>query len=141
MPRGVPGAVQPREVPGITGACLMLAAETFAKLDGFSTDYVIGDYEDSDLCLRLRELGLRLWYAPEAVLYHLERHSIQQHAGYQRGLAPRHNRWLHGRRWGDRMARLMDDPTRWGLPRQGDWRRRPAAAPSESGPATVPLVA
>ncbi|WP_374440993.1 glycosyltransferase [Stella sp.] len=141
MPRGAPGAVQPREVPGITGACLMLAAETFARLGGFSTDYVIGDYEDSDLCLRLRELGLRLWYAPEAVLYHLERHSIQQHAGYQRGLASRHNRWLHGRRWGERMARLMDDPTRWGLPRQGDWRRRPAAAPPEPGPAAVPLVA
>lgn len=139
LPRGTAGSAQPREVPGITGACLILATETFRKLEGFSTDFVIGDYEDSDLCLRLREMGQRLWYAPDAVLYHLERHSIQQHAGYQRGLASRHNRWLHGRRWDAQMARLMDDPTRWGLARPGGWRR--SAPRPDDRPAAVPLVA
>ncbi|BBK36717.1 hypothetical protein STAQ_17950 [Allostella sp. ATCC 35155] len=141
QPRDAAGATQPREVPGVTGACLLLAAETFQRLGGFSTDFVIGDYEDSDLCLRLREMGLRLWYAPEAALYHLERHSIQQHAGYQRGLASRHNRWLHGRRWHAQMARLMDDPTRWGLPRPGAWRRRAATEPDGQPATSVSLVA
>ncbi|BBK42023.1 glycosyl transferase family 2 [Allostella vacuolata] len=144
LPRHSAGSVQPREVPGITGACLIIAADTFRRLDGFCTDFAIGDYEDSDLCLRLREMGLRLWYAPEAALYHLERHSIQQHASYQRGVASRHNRWLHGRRWDAAMARLMDDPTRWGLARRGDWRRAWIPPPEASGApagADVPMVA
>lgn len=137
LPRASAGALQPREVPGVTGACFVVATETFHKLGGFCTDFAIGDYEDSDFCLRLREAGLRLWYAPEAELYHLERHSIQQHASYLRGVASRHNRWLHGRRWAAAMARLMDDPSRWALARRGDWRRSLLAAPDAPAPAAA----
>ncbi|MCC7275257.1 MAG: glycosyltransferase [Alphaproteobacteria bacterium] len=131
-----------REVPAVTGACMMLAAQTFERLGGLSADYVIGDYEDSDLCLRLRAAGLRLWYAPDAVLYHLERHSIQRHPGYQRGVAAHYNRWLHGRRWNRVMAVLMEDRARWGLPSRQGWRPEvPPVRPDEPVEPSVPLVA
>lgn len=143
LPRATPGAAQPREVPGVTGACFIIAADTFRQLGGFCTDFAIGDYEDSDLCLRIREAGLRLWYAPEVALYHLERHSILQHASYQRGIASLHNRWLHGRRWQAAMSRLMDDAHRWGLSRRGDWRRQATVSlePEAVPPETVSMVA
>jgi O-antigen biosynthesis protein len=74
---------------------------------GFSTDYVIGDYEDSDLCLKLRARGGEIGYVPGAELYHFERQSIREHAGYARTLASAYNRRLHHRRWSSFIEQLM----------------------------------
>ncbi|WP_372399160.1 glycosyltransferase [Azospirillum sp. HJ39] len=107
LPRDFAPACRPRSVPGVTGACLLTTRSVFAAADGFCEDYVIGDFEDSDLCLRIRGQGLDIQYAPSVELYHLERRSIGRHQGYTRGVASEYNRWLHGRRWADCMADLM----------------------------------
>ena len=67
----------------------------------------MGDYEDSDLCLRLRALGGDIRYVPGAELYHFERQSIVGHAGYARTLACAHNRRLHHLRWDVQIEALM----------------------------------
>jgi len=64
-------------VPLVSGACVAMRARDFHAVNGWSEDYLIGDYEDSDLCLKLRELGLASAYAPEIELIHLERQSLQ----------------------------------------------------------------
>jgi len=74
---------------------------------GFTEDYIIGDYEDSDLCLKLRAEGGEIYFCPEATLFHFERKSINRHAGYQRSVAGLYNRWLAGRRWDQSMSELM----------------------------------
>lgn len=111
MPRSYAPAQKRGVVPAVTGACLITPRELFEQVGGFTQDYVIGDYEDSDLCLKIRALGNAIAYVPEAELYHLERRSIRQSADYMRGAASRYNSWLHARRWGDAMAELMSPET------------------------------
>ncbi len=65
-----------REVPAVTGACMMIPEEVFRRVGGWDTGYLIGDFEDSDLCFAVREAGYRVLYQPEAVLTHLERQSF-----------------------------------------------------------------
>ena len=60
------------------------------------TLYVQGDYEDSDLCLRLAAEGLENWYLPTVELYHLEG---QSYPAPLRALTSRYNRWLHTHTW------------------------------------------
>jgi GT2 family glycosyltransferase len=99
MPRDYAPATVERLVPAVTGACLLVRTDAFNEVEGFSTDYVIGDYEDSDLCLKLRAAGHEIAYVPDAELYHLERQSIRHHDDYMRGCADRYNAWLHSARW------------------------------------------
>lgn len=106
MPRGHAPAALSREVPGVTGAALMVRRALFEAVDGFTEDYVVGDYEDSDLCLKLRRAGAKVVYQPEAELWHFERRSIALHAGYTGTLASLHNRRLHAARWSGEMAAL-----------------------------------
>lgn len=106
LPRFFPPAQKERSVPALTGACLAVRRDDFLAVGGFTEDYVIGDYEDSDLCLKLRQRGYDLRYVPSAELYHLERRSIRHHAGYMKGVACLYNAWLHAKRWRDEMAAL-----------------------------------
>jgi O-antigen biosynthesis protein len=64
-------------VPAITGACLVIERETLDAVGGWDTGYLIGDFEDSDLCLKLRANGLRVGYVPSVQLTHLERQSFK----------------------------------------------------------------
>ena len=110
-PRHYPAADRPRRVPGVTGAALCVRRDAFAAVGGFSTEYVIGDYEDSDLCLKLREAGGSIAYVPASELFHFERQSIRDHAGYARSLASTYNRMLHHKRWAPTIESLMGSMT------------------------------
>lgn len=110
MPRHWPAALRRRRVPAVTGAALLVRAALFHQVGGVCADYIIGDYEDSDFCLRLQQAGVAIPYAPGAELFHFERRSIQLHAGYTRTLAAAYNRRLHHRRWDADIAALMARP-------------------------------
>ncbi|MBK0024075.1 glycosyltransferase family 2 protein [Ochrobactrum sp. S46] len=109
--KGMPGNYAParrgRDVPGVTGACLITRKDIFDLVGGYSEDYVIGDYEDSDLCLKIRQLGFQIYYEPSVALYHFERRSIRRSAVYMRGLASQYNSWLHTQRWNEEISELM----------------------------------
>jgi GT2 family glycosyltransferase len=114
MPRRLPQAEVERPVPAVTGACLVIRRKVFEAVGGFGRDYVIGDYEDSDLCLKVRESGHEIVYVPQAELYHLERQSVRESADYMRGVAAQYNAWLHEQRWGAAMTQLMQErPDAW----------------------------
>lgn len=110
FPRHFADANAEREVPALTGACLVAGRKTFEAVDGFTEDYVIGDYEDSDLCLKIRRLGKGVAYVPDAELYHFERRSIRKNTDYTRGVASQYNRWLHQCRWEGEIGELMSSP-------------------------------
>lgn len=107
LPRDFAPATQARIVPALTGACLVLRREVYERLGGFDEGYLVGDYEDSDLCLRLAAEGLDCWYEPRATLLHLERQSVPLHGAHARGLASECNRVRHAARWQAAMEEAM----------------------------------
>ncbi len=92
-----------RQVPAVSGACLMVARGLFERVGGLNTTYVQGGYEDYELCLRLLEAGRENWYSPQVELFHLER---QSYRGEQRAILNRYNRWLFNYHWKARLAAL-----------------------------------
>jgi GT2 family glycosyltransferase len=111
-PRDWPLANVARSVPAVTGAALLARRDAYERVGGLTEDYIIGDYEDSDFCLKVRDAGWDIRYEPSVELYHFERRSIALHAGYTRTVASAYNRRLHALRWSDAMAELMDVPRR-----------------------------
>ena len=63
-------------VQAVTGACMLLRRADFDRVGGWDTGYLIGDFEDSDLCLKLRDGGQQVAYLPQVQLTHLERQSM-----------------------------------------------------------------
>jgi GT2 family glycosyltransferase len=102
--RSFPPADVSRRVPAVTAACMMIDRSLYEQLDGLPGHYVRGDYEDSDLCMRLTELGRQNWYLADVELYHLEG---QSYAAGERRLASEYNRWLHTHRWGKLIEEVM----------------------------------
>jgi GT2 family glycosyltransferase len=102
--RHLPAANVPRPVPAVSGACLLIARELYEHCGGLSGGYVYGDYEDSDLCLRLAAGGRVNWYLPHVELYHIEG---QSYAGALRARASRYNRWLQTHLWGGQIEAVM----------------------------------
>jgi GT2 family glycosyltransferase len=102
-----------RPVPGVTAACMMLPTDLYRSLGGLSEDYVIGDFEDSDLCMKLHKASKPIWYCADATLYHLERQSMGTDGRYNTTIW-RYNQWLHQHRWAVTIAEVCAAGT--GLP-------------------------
>ena len=85
--------------PAITAACMMLRRDQARELGGFDEGYVIGDFEDSDLCMRLAERGLGCAVDPAVRLLHLERRSQSGAVQRWRMNMTLYNAWLHQERW------------------------------------------
>ena len=61
-----------REVDYCSAACLLVRADVWKRAGGFDARYAPAYYEDADLCMAIRELGLRVIYQPAAVIVHQE---------------------------------------------------------------------
>jgi len=89
----------------ITGACMLMRTSVARELGGFDEAYIIGDFEDSDLCLRLYQMGLDSAVDLDVELYHLERKSQASSALSWRMNLTLYNAWVHQRRWAEVIAR------------------------------------
>lgn len=61
-----------REVMYISAAALAIRRETFERVLGFDLCYEPAYYEDSDLGMKIHQLGLRIVYCPETCVTHHE---------------------------------------------------------------------
>jgi GT2 family glycosyltransferase len=102
--RAFPAANVARPVPAVTAACMLIDRERYEEAGGLPLHYVQGDYEDSELCLRLSKAGYENWYLPQVELYHLEG---QSYVADTRRVPSEYNMWLHSEIWGDRIEELM----------------------------------
>ena len=59
----------PREVHGVSGACLMVRRSTFDSVGKFSQDYFMYA-EDIDLSYKVRRSGYRNYFVPDATVVH-----------------------------------------------------------------------
>lgn len=102
--RGLDTTLDPAQglsfLPAITGACLAITRDNFERIGGWDTGYLIGDFEDSDLCLKLRDQGFRIGYLPSVELTHLERQSFRLLGeGHFRTSVVLFNAFRHQSRW------------------------------------------
>jgi GT2 family glycosyltransferase len=88
-------------VPALTGACLAMQRALATELGGFDPDFVIGDFEDADLCERVRARGLGCVLVPSARLVHFERQSQGAATESWRRNLTLLNAWSFARRWGE----------------------------------------
>ncbi len=102
-----------RPARAVTAACALIETALYRDLGGFSEDYIIGDFEDSDLCLRASAAGRQNYVDLDVELYHLERQS-QDRVGdalWRRNLTL-YNCWLQNRRWADSMEHDQQERAR-----------------------------
>lgn len=59
-----------RDVWAVTGACFTIRRNLFNKLGGFDPVYGLGTHEDLDLCMKVRQSGLRVYFDATAQGYH-----------------------------------------------------------------------
>jgi GT2 family glycosyltransferase len=87
--------------PAITGACMVMRRDLAEALHGFDEGFIIGDFEDSDLCRKVVQRGLKCAVDRDIVLYHLERQSQSAARERWRQNLTLYNAWVHQRRWFD----------------------------------------
>lgn len=97
-----------QEVEAVTAACLMLARDRFLAIGGLSSHYIVGDFEDSDLCMKLRSQGLPMLIDQAAVFYHLERQSVDlaSSSDAMKAKVVAANAITHHQRWCSAIERL-----------------------------------
>lgn len=83
----------------LTAACLLIRKSIFESVGGFSTQYVRGDFEDSDLCLKLIQSGKKLAIVKTNNIFHLERQTIGDQAGWLKQKITLINSYLYTRQW------------------------------------------
>lgn len=94
-------------VPAVTGACMAMRRSTLEAVGGWDTGYLVGDFEDSDLCFKVRAVGLDIGYLPTVALTHLERQSFKLVGqGDFRQRVVVFNAARHQQRWGDQIQAL-----------------------------------
>lgn len=69
IPKNDPRVTSVREVPSVTAACMMVKRSVFEAVGGFDERYKSG-WEDTDLCLRIREAGYKIWYTGKTYITH-----------------------------------------------------------------------
>jgi GT2 family glycosyltransferase len=71
-----------RDVSAVTGACLAIRKDLFERVGGLDPSFPM-NYNDVDLCLRVRQLGFRVVYEARAVLCHYEASTRAPGIGYK----------------------------------------------------------
>jgi GT2 family glycosyltransferase len=87
------------DVEALTAACLVMRTDEARGLGGFDERFLIGDFEDADLCRRLAEAGLGCAVDHALQLHHLERRSQSDSSHVWRRNLTLYNAWQHQRRW------------------------------------------
>lgn len=88
-----------REVAAVTGACLALRREVYERVGGLEEAHLAVAFNDVDLCLRIREAGLRVIVTPFAELHHYESatrgpdRSAEHRERYAKEIAYMQERW------------------------------------------------
>lgn len=118
--KGAPAASQrftrPRPVPAVTGAFISCDRAWYEKLGGFSEDYIFGNYEDADLCLKSLQQGTPSWLH-DLRLWHLEGKGSTRLPAHEGGWLV--NRWLFADRWAKEIDHGLLGPNPTRLPGAG----------------------
>ncbi len=126
---------EPRECEIFIGCGILIKRELFDALGGFDEHYFQG-YEDYDLCLKVRERGLKVMYCPGSVVEHIENVSMKKLSRRVRRGSKERNREYFERRWLHRLHEFrlprlpdaMGDFSYYTFPPEGLFEQIPAQA-------------
>ena len=109
---GVPSELVPKrpirdKASMLTAACLMMSRQRFDEVGGFNRAYLRGDFEDSDLCLKILARGAKLGIVRQDGIYHLERQSIGAQDGSLRQKITLVNSYIYSQRWKTMLAKKL----------------------------------
>lgn len=76
-----------------TGACIIVRAKLYRETGGFDADFW-AHMEEIDLCWRLKNMGYRIVYTPQSVVYHVGGGSLPYESPQKLYLNFRNNLWL-----------------------------------------------
>jgi hypothetical protein len=103
LPADAPGRLdiltRRRRVAGVTAACMLMSFRVWDLVGGLCVE-LPGNYNDVDLCMKIRTAGWSIVYEPRAVLYHYESRSRVA------GVRPEEVEFIQAR-W---LSHLVDDP-------------------------------
>lgn len=85
---------KPREVEMVTGCCFGIRKKVFEQVGGFDQNYRIGYWEDSEICMSVRELGYKIMFTPDSKIYHILSHSNSGGHNFQD-----HNKNFFANKW------------------------------------------
>ena len=89
----------PREVQTLISACLLIPKKLLVEHGGFDPLFHPVQFEDFDLCYRLRDRGFRARYTPEVEMYHFESSTTQGVSGNRNAAAVIRNGLAFKKRW------------------------------------------
>jgi len=98
-PADLPQFNTPREVQTLISACLLIPRKLLLEHGGFDPLFHPVQFEDFDLCYRLRSLGFRALYTPDVEMYHFESSTTQGVAGSRNAATVVRNGMLFKKRW------------------------------------------
>ena len=107
QPTSTDPAQGPTVVDAVTAACMLIPADLYRELGGLDEDFIRGDFEDSDLCLKVAGAGRHVYYLPGIELFHLERQSQQlDDHNSMRAKITLYNCWQMTSRWDETIELL-----------------------------------
>ena len=88
---------------------MLIKKKTYETLGGFDESYILGDFEDSDLCLKALQSGLKNYIDTNTSLYHLERQSqnLFNDTSWKFKLTI-FNGIQHSKRWDSTIVKLLE---------------------------------
>jgi GT2 family glycosyltransferase len=98
-----------RDVDYLSANGLLVRRTAWEAVGGFDEQYFPAYFEDTDLCMRLRQQGFRVVYEPRARLVHLEGQSTSRR---YRNFLLRRNHRLFVDKWAEELGALDNRPTR-----------------------------
>lgn len=105
-----PKTMESRDAWAVTGACFSIRRELFNKAGGFDLIYGKGTFEDCDLCLKVRQMGKRIYLNANAVGYHYVGASAEKR---REGFPLQQNLQIFQTRWGNSGLMQWDEFLYW----------------------------
>ncbi len=100
--RREPIPTEPEKVFAVTGACCLIASQTFETLGGFDEEYINGG-EDVDLCMKVTQMGGTCWVVPASRVWH----HVSQTRGRQEERDEK-NSWRLFQLWHNRISQGLE---------------------------------
>lgn len=86
----------------VTGCCFAMPASLFKYIGGFNPNYRIGYWEDAEICMNVRELGYKILFQPNSIIYHKLGHTASGgHRYFDHNKQYFMNKWVKSHRLDD----------------------------------------